>query len=770
MEHSHRNLDEQLAQFAEHHSDPESLHVTEMFRAWKSGSENEIAVLRKTVLDLSAKLIESTLDSTNLGNATGPITLAGHFPTSAKELLEAFPLPAMILGTDGSFCQYNSQWLRYFSVTDEHLLAIHSEGLLPWIEGRLEPSGILVDLHQRALSQPRLHNQDASVIKDGADCLLQWSNLSYESGTATLFVFQDQSEMRRLQRRLKESEERFQLAAQGANDGLWDWHLKTNELYFSPRWLNMLGYSEKDFHNSLADWLNFAHPADKRELSIRLHEHLTKRNSRFRHEYRIQDKTGDYRWVLAQGMLILDENGDPYRFAGSQTDITEMKRMEKQLIHDSTHDLLTNLPNRLLFREELGKLMQKATGNEVETFAIIQLNLDQFQLINNGLGHLFGDQVLMIVAGRLLSLVSELDTVARLGGDEFAILLTGKQTPESVSQFAARVISSLAEPLTVHGQEMVLSAGLGIVVRTELHTNVGQLLGDAATAMHHAKAMGSGNWILFNEEMRIHAISRIQLESKLRRAIEQHEIHVFFQPIVNSTTRRPESFEALVRWFDPEKGIISPASFIPLAEETALILPLGEFVLRKACQEAIKWHAMGFSELTVAVNLSPRQFQQPDLHQRIAQIMIETGMPRDRLHLEITESQIMENPAHAIDVLKRLRELGIAISIDDFGTGYSSLAYLKKFPINILKIDRTFVIGLPEEHDDVEICRAIIALAHSLKLGLIAEGVETEAQANFLQTEGCALLQGYLFSKPMPAPDVAHWLLHFKGTNLGLIQ
>jgi len=575
-----------------------------------------------------------------------------------------------------------------------------------------------------------------------------------------LWVFQDQSELKRIQRRLKESEERFQLAAQGANDGLWDWHLKTNELYFSPRWLNMLGYTEKEFHNSLADWLNLVHPADKRELSIRLHDHLSKRNSRFRHEYRIQDKTGDYRWVLAQGMLILDENGGPYRFAGSQTDITEMKRMERQLIHDSTHDLLTNLPNRLLFREELGKLLHQAQAHAIN-FAIVQLNLDQFQLINNGLGHLFGDQILMIVASRLQSLVKPADTVARLGGDEFGLLLTESQTPETVAQFAARIIATLAEPVTVHGQDMVLSAGIGIVIHQPQHINVGQLLGDAATAMHHAKAMGAGNWILFNEEMRAHAISRIQLESKLRRAIEQHEIQVFFQPILNSKTRKPESMEALVRWFDPEKGIINPAAFIPLAEETSLILPLGEFVLRKACQEAIKWHAMGYPHLTVAVNLSPKQFALHDLCERIATIMTESGMPREKLHLEITESQLMENPQHAIEVLKGLRELGISISIDDFGTGYSSLAYLKRFPINTLKIDRTFVEGLPIEHDDVEISKAIIALAHSLKLDIVAEGVETEAQAEFLQHEGCSLLQGFLFARPMPAAEIGPWLDRF---------
>jgi diguanylate cyclase (GGDEF)-like protein/PAS domain S-box-containing protein len=678
-----------------------------------------------------------------------------------RHLLEGFPLPALILSESGELLLHNSLWLRYFSITEENLATIHRLGVVRWLDAKLEPAGTLLDLHTRAKEHYKVHSQVLPILKDGTEFELHWSPIPFEEGRAFLWVFEDKSEIKRLQRRLKESEERFQLAAQGANDGLWDWHLKTNDLYFSPRWLNMLGYSEKEFHNSIADWLNLVHPGDKRELSLRLHEHLNKRNSRFRHEYRIQDKAGDYRWVLAQGMLILDEKNEPYRFAGSQTDITEMKRMEKQLIHDSTHDFLTNLPNRLLFREELGKLMQRSSDQSTLSFAIVQLNLDQFQLINNGLGHLFGDQVLLAVAERLGSLVTEADTVARLGGDEFAILLSDRHNSESVSNFAAKVEAILAVPLKVHDQELVLSAGLGIVIRNPQHTNVGQLLGDAATAMHHAKAMGTGNWILFNEEMRAHAISRIQLESKLRRAIDQHEIRVFFQPIIDSESKEVRSFEALVRWLDPEKGIISPAAFIPLAEETALIVPLGDFVLRKACQEVIKWRSLGFPHLTVAVNLSPKQFQLPNLGERIAQILEETGMPRDILDLEITESQLMDNPTHAIEVLNRLKELGISISIDDFGTGYSSLSYLKKFPINTLKIDKSFVDGLPQDHDDVEISKAIMALAHSLKLNLIAEGVETSSQAEFLRSENCGLLQGYLYAKPMPATDVGPWLVDY---------
>ncbi len=676
-----------------------------------------------------------------------------------RALIEGIPLPALAITRLKGLLVVNTAWACTLPQSLPMIQDSNAVSLLRWLH--LSPDLLSSSVGR---TQELILRLPGDREFDG-----RWSTIEWEGDVIRLLVLEDSSEIRRIQMRLQESEERFQLAAQGSNDGIWDWNLKSNEIYFSPRWLHMLGYSESSFTPNLAAWLNLVHPSDKREFSLRLQEYLTKKDSRFRHEYRIQDKTGRFRWVLAQGMLILNDLGVPYRFAGSQTDITEMKRMERQLIHDSTHDLLTDLPNRLLFREELGKHMLHGQNLPPLPFALILLNLDKFQLINNGLGHLIGDQVLIEASKRLSALISESDMVARLGSDEFAMLLSESQTPESVAQFAAKIVSALAVPIQANEQqEIVLSAGLGIVIRSPGHSSVSQMLGDVATAMRHAKVIGGSSWVLFNDEMRAEAITRLQLESKLRKAIDQHEIEVYFQPILNSRTRRIESFEALVRWIDPDKGVINPAAFIPLAEETALIIPLGEYVLRKACLEAIMWHSHGFPELSVAVNLSPRQFQLPNLRDRIAQIMTETGMPRDRLHLEITESQVMENPMQAIEVLKGLRELGISISIDDFGTGYSSLAYLKRFPINILKIDRTFVEGLPLEHDDVEISRAIIALGKNLKFDLVAEGVETLEQANFLQAEGCHLLQGFLFSKPMPAPNVLEWLQkHVKSLGEG---
>ena len=607
------------------------------------------------------------------------------------QLTSHIPVPLCFINQSGCLVYANKAWHNFFTVDKESYNKSDQNNFIRLFSQNFAEIEFIEQFFLKCLRSS--NNRDQYFLRSSPINFNRHAIIINAVSTAVFgerlwcWIFHDESEKVSLQNRLRESEERFQLAAQSSNDGLWDWHLKTDELYFSPRWLNMLGYSEEDFQNNLSDWLNLVHPVDKKELSKRLQEHLSKKHNRFRHEYRIQDNMGEYRWILIQGMLVLDENKEPHRFAGSQSDITEIKRMERQLIHDSTHDALTDLPNRILFREKINGLMQNCKDNPEATFALVQLNLDQFQLINNGLGHLFGDQVLTIVATRLNSLMTEQDVLARMSGDEFAILLTTAQTPETVGEFVAKLQNILAEPLIVNGQHIVLSAGMGIVIRNEEHTQVAQLLGDVATAMHHAKAMAPGSWILFTEEMRSHAINRIQLETKLRRAIEQKEMQVFFQPIIDYTTGVVKHFEALVRWFDPERGMIQPASFIPLAEETNLIIPLGEFVLRKSCQELMKWYAAGYKDIGISVNLSPKQFQQENLHERISTIIQETGIISGALTLEVTESQIMENPSHAIDVLNKLQALNVNVSVDDFGTGYSSLAYLKKLPINTLKID-----------------------------------------------------------------------------------
>lgn len=722
--------------------------------------EGENQILRKSLEDLSREFVQINRKlQTDLRAQNEALQKLDQMPSQAESLLSSLPDASLITDASGNRVASNVAWSSLFGVSQENLDHLRSQSTFPFLSQCFQEPQAFLQIAQGMGGLAERHVHETLNLADGREIEVRSRPLISKQGKSSrIWIFRDTTSLARIRQKLKESEERFLVAAQGANDGLWDWHLKTDELYLSPRWMSMLGYAERDFHNNLADWLNLIHPADKKEFAAKLKEHMARRSKRFRHEYRIMDKMGEYRWVLAQGVLILDEKGDPHRFAGSQTDITEKKRMEKQLIHDTLHDPLTNLPNRILFREHISRSLDRAKAGQGTSFALIQLNLDGFQLINNGMGHLFGDQVLVVIALRLLELAGNTNCVARLAGDEFSILLDTPHNTQSIEEFVNKLINIIGNPIPVNGQDLVLSAGIGVVLHSPHHASVAHLLGDVATAMHFAKAKGAGRWVLFSEDMRAEAVSRLKLETRLRKALENDEIQVYLQPMLRSSDLRITGFEALARWTDTQEGVIHPGAFIPVAEQTGLIIPLGECILRKACLAAVSWFRDGFHNVYVSVNLSARQFQQPDLIARISKVLETSGLPSHLLHLEITESQIMENPAKAIEVLQGLQSLGVGISIDDFGTGYSSLAYLKRFPINTLKIDRTFVMDLPDDSEDAAITRAIIALAHSLHLSVVAEGVETQEQGQFLREAGCEQLQGFYYSRPMPSEQAQAWI------------
>jgi len=579
-------------------------------------------------------------------------------------------------------------------------------------------------------------------------------------------VLRDVSLFAQTVERLHQLEDRYALALENSSDGLWDWDLQEDKIFLSHRWLNMLGYKENDLRNTLADWMNLIHPDDKRLFSSKLKRFLDdKQKERFSLEYRIEDRGGSYRWVKINGMLVFNDEGEAVRFAGSHTDITERKRMESQLIHDSLHDPLTDLPNRLLFRENLQKAIGKRKEGYIGAFAIIQLDIDNFQNINNGLGHMVGDNILTTVARRLQKMVSSNDTVARLAGDEFALLLEAAHTEESILFFARKLQESIGAPIENAGQKIVLSASTGIVLSRSNTDSVTRLLVDSATAVHHARNKGTGQSVLFTEEMHEQAVSRVKLEGDLRKAIDRGEIKVYYQPIYDVTGKNICGFEALARWLYESEKMILPGNFIPVAEETGLILPLGAHILEKACEACVKWNQEAEQDVYVSVNLSARQFREPDIHKTVGDILERTGLPPHLLHVEITESQIMEHALRTVEILRNIKTLDVQISIDDFGTGYSSLAYLKRFPIDIIKIDRAFVRDLPTNPEDVEIANAIIALAHSLKLLITAEGVETSEQMKFLEDSKVEQLQGFLFSPAVPESEVMDWLKNFNADD-----
>lgn len=545
---------------------------------------------------------------------------------------------------------------------------------------------------------------------------------------------------------LQEKEQQYALVAQAVNDGIWDWNWQTQQIYFSPRWSAIIGHAPADLQPSPEEWLRRIHPEDQARFKTELEEHLSGYKATFRSEYRIHHKDGSYRWVLSHGLAVRDAQGQVLRVAGSQTDLTH---------HVALFDQLTGLPSRVLFLDQLKRAFNRAERQAYQ-FAVLFLDCDRFKSINDSLGHAMGDQLLVQVAQRLEASLRPGDIVARLGGDEFAILLENLTGIQDAEHIATRLNQSLTQPFELEGHMAYISGSIGIALRDPQTQRPEDLLRDADTAMYRAKAAGKSQYAIFEHTMHEQAQKILQTEIDLRHAISEQQFQLFYQPIYCLKTQTLTGVEALIRWNHPERGMVSPAEFIPIAEETGLILPIGQWVIQEACRQMIQW-IRDFSTLpplTVSVNLSARQFSQPDFADQIQAVLASTGCPPKRLKLEITETMIIENQAVAVQVLTKLQALGIQIQVDDFGTGYSSLSVLHNLPLNTLKIDLSFIRLLETDPDNAEIVKVIITLAHNLGMTAIAEGVETQAQLLQLKTLDCDFVQGYLFAKPLPLPEI----------------
>ncbi len=577
---------------------------------------------------------------------------------------------------------------------------------------------------------------------------------------------------------LRVSEERYALAVEGAKDGLWDWNLITGEVYFSTRWQAMLG-QQSEFSDGPDAWFNQIHPEDLGRVKVAISTHLEGLTPHFESEHRVLHRDGTYRWMLSRGLAVRDAKGKAYRMAGCQTDVTERKVAERQLLHDAFHDALTGLPNRALLMDRLGQRVERAKRQEDSLFAVFFVDLDRFKIVNDSLGHVSGDQLLIAFVKRLEQCLRVGDTVARLGGDEFAILLEDIKDTCDATEVADRIQESLTPPFRISGHEVFTTASIGIVLSTTGYDQLEDLLRDADTAMYRAKAQGKACYQVFDKAMHLRAVTLLQLKNDLRRAVQQieteqpltllagseavlstqmgQELQVHYQPIISLKSGTIRGFEALVRWQHPVKGFVPPTEFIPIAEETGLIAPLGNWVLREACRQMHAWqkHCQESCEattpLTISVNVSSKQFSQPDLIKQIDQILRETGLNASSLRLEITESAIMENCEAAAAMLLQLRILGVQLHVDDFGTGYSSLSYLQRFPVHALKIDRSFVREMGSDSEDSQIVQTIMALACKLGIEVVAEGVETAEQLAQLRALECidGQGQGYFFSQPL---------------------
>jgi diguanylate cyclase (GGDEF)-like protein/PAS domain S-box-containing protein len=515
----------------------------------------------------------------------------------------------------------------------------------------------------------------------------------------------------------------------------------------------MLGYNENEIGNTPDDWFALVHPDDVENLKNSITAHLRESNVHMENEYRIQHKDGTSLWMLFRGFAVRDKQGTAVRMAGSQTDITARKKMEEQLIYDAFHDGLTGLPNRPLFMDRLQISFARKKRHKNHQFAVLFMDLDRFKNINDSFGHLFGNQLLAEVAKRLNNNLRLGDTFARFGGDEFAILLDDIANPGYAQLVAERIHSELSLPFEMNNKKVFITVSIGIAASGDYHRPE-DIVRDADIAMYKAKFNGRGCHMIFDETMRKDVLSYLQLETDLHHAIENHDFIIYYQPIVSIEDNRISGFEALLRWHHEKRGFIPPAEFIPLAEETGLIIPIGNWILQKACQQVCLWQSQFPSNqpLTVSVNVSSKQLAHPDFIKQVQSVLEKTGIDPQSLKLEITESFLMED-TKITTVLSQLKEMAIQIHIDDFGTGYSSLSYINKFPVSALKIDRSFINKMGLEGEDSEIVRAIVNLAHNLKMDVIAEGVEKGEHLPILKALNCKYVQGYFFSHPLNSQE-----------------
>ncbi|MAT42987.1 MAG: hypothetical protein CL609_11635 [Anaerolineaceae bacterium] len=565
---------------------------------------------------------------------------------------------------------------------------------------------------------------------------------------------------------LRQSEERYSLAIQGANDGIWDWELKKNFCYFSQRWRYMLGYTQESVHNTVSEWFTRVHPDDITSLKADINAHLEGQTPHFENEHRIRHANGTYIWVSARGVATFDEeDGSAVRFAGSISDISERKAYEARLLHDAMHDPLTNLPNRAYFTQILENALGRTQRREDYHAAVLYLDLDRFKIINDSLGHQVGDKILIETTQRLRHCLRTMDTVSRFGGDEFAIILEEINGLQDAIHIARRILQELMQPIHIPNQDLVCNTSIGIVLITRGYQDAEEILRDADTAMYQAKANGRGRFEIFDKDMHAYTLNKLRLENELRQAMHNKEFKVFYQPIVDAKNGNILFVEALLRWQHPQKGLIPTDAFIPLAEESGLIRALNKWVLNAACAEARQWFDNGFEQLIISVNISPTLLINPELGDLIRGTLSDYNLPPEALQLEITENIGVYNSGIAIQNLFELTSIGVKICLDDYGLVASSLEQLKRLPIYGLKIAQSFVKDLPVNNDDAAISKAIIAIAHILGMQVFAAGIENQQQLNYLVEKECNFLQGYFFAPPMHRSEFLNNLIGY-GTNI----
>jgi len=573
-----------------------------------------------------------------------------------------------------------------------------------------------------------------------------------------LFMYRHYS-LNKYTKKIKELQERHEIAVKNGSIGIVDFDVVNNKIFFSSSWKNMLGYQDNEISNTLDELINRLHKDEAEEVLSEMQLVKKIKKTYVEGQHRLRHKDGHYIWILYR-LKIDYKHNEVVRMLGIHTDITTQKNLEQELInqknilnHQAHYDALTNLPNRVLFQDRLNQAIEKVKRNN-KKMALFFIDLDHFKEINDSLGHSIGDKVLVEITKRLKSVIRKEDTLARLGGDEFTVVIEDLEKAHEASSLAQKIIKSLVLPLNIDEHVLYISCSIGISVYPDDGLTYIDLLKYSDAAMYKAKDEGRNNFQFYSMDMTETALEKITLEASLRKALKNKEFVVYYQAQVDAQNNKLIGMEALVRWQNPILGLIPPSKFIPLAESTGLIIPLDQFVMKEAISQIVKWHKDGLNPGTLSLNLAMKQLEQKDFIELLQTMLQDLDCQANWIELEVVESQIMNNPKYAIETLTKINSLGIKLSIDDFGTGYSSLSYLKKLPINKLKIDRSFIMDLPDDEDDVGITKAVIALAKSLNLNIIAEGVENKEQKEFLIANGCNNIQGYYYSRPVPANEM----------------
>ena len=567
-------------------------------------------------------------------------------------------------------------------------------------------------------------------------------------------------QLRDHQEKVEKEHQRFLIATGGTGDGIWDLDLATEDIHFSDRWKEMLGYRADEVEDNLEGWLSRVHAEDLTRLRAIIDAGIAGEVSVIEQRYRILTKNGDYRWMLTRGEVVKNADGKAVRVVGRQTDVDEDDESQDAIRSSGLQDPLTRLPNRTVLADRLRHSISRAERDPEQSFALLFFDVDRFKNVNDSLGHLSGDHLLRAIAQRVENACRPGDTVARFGGDEFVILVEDIKDIRGATVAAERIQEEFRVPFDVNGVEVFATISIGIALWNQNYHRPEDLLRDSDTAMYRAKSMGRNSFAVFDEKMHQQVVATLRLENDLRRALAREEFRVYYQPILSIDDGRIAGFEALVRWQHPERGLLLPGEFILVAEEMGAIIQLDRWVAEEACKQLRVWHQKyrRHQSATMSVNLSTTQLMRPDVVAGIDLILRNSGLYGQSLKLEVTESVLMENAEYASAVLEQLRSLNIAISIDDFGTGYSSLAYLRRFEIDTLKIDYSFVSRMLDDEESSEIVRTIIQLARTLGKDTVAEGVQTRSQFEALVNLEVNMVQGYFIAPPLPV-EVAEKLL-----------